>query len=212
MAVLEMTKLSKKEQKEKMEALLEELAQDWEERGVELTRVATGWRFRAKPRGEKCDISYLIQHSPVQPKGVLMDKGFDSEKLHCFLREKGMWSIAPTRKNCRRGFYRKQLRDYFDYSLYWQRNIVESLIGAVKRLYGSHIRARTARMQRAEVYCRFISYNLRTIITTTFYRALYNEKFKGILFLKWLWLIGYFWQLQHLQCCLACLPVLRWLR
>ena len=134
-------------------------------------RKFLSWRFRVKPRGEKCDVPYLIEHSPVQPEGILMDKGFDSNPLHTFLREKGMWSIAPTRKNCRRGFYRKQLRDYFDYSLYWQRNIVESLIGAVKRLYGSHIRARTARMQRAEVYCRFISYNLRTIITTTFYRA-----------------------------------------
>ncbi len=32
-----------------MELLLEQLAQEWLERGVELTRVASGWRFRAKP-------------------------------------------------------------------------------------------------------------------------------------------------------------------
>jgi len=32
-----------------MELLLEELAQEWQGRGVELTRVANGWRFRAKP-------------------------------------------------------------------------------------------------------------------------------------------------------------------
>src|SRR5450759_3619123 len=32
-----------------LEALLEELMQDWQGRGVELSRVANGWRFRAKP-------------------------------------------------------------------------------------------------------------------------------------------------------------------
>ncbi|MDH4234148.1 MAG: SMC-Scp complex subunit ScpB, partial [Gallionella sp.] len=32
-----------------LETLLGELAQDWHGRGVELTQVASGWRFRAKP-------------------------------------------------------------------------------------------------------------------------------------------------------------------
>lgn len=134
-------------------------------------RKFLAWRFRATPRGEKCDVPYLIQHSPIIPEGVLMDKGFDSNPLHTFLRNEGIWSIAPVRKRCKRGNFRRQLRDCFDWLLYWQRNIVESLISAVKRLYGSHIRARTARMQRAEVYTRLISYNIKTIITLTFYRA-----------------------------------------
>jgi hypothetical protein len=118
------------------------------------------WRIRAKPRGEKCDVPYLIKHSPVLPDGVLMDKGFDSNRLHAFLREKGVWSVAPVRKGCRRGRYRKEMRDYFDWGLYWQRNIVESMISAVKRLFGSHVRARTARMQRAEWSMKLITYNI----------------------------------------------------
>jgi segregation and condensation protein B len=32
-----------------LEAILAELTQDWQGRGVELTRVASGWRFRARP-------------------------------------------------------------------------------------------------------------------------------------------------------------------
>ncbi len=32
-----------------LETLLEEIARDWQGRGVELTRVASGWRFRARP-------------------------------------------------------------------------------------------------------------------------------------------------------------------
>jgi segregation and condensation protein B len=46
-----------------LETLLEELAQDWQGRGVELTRVATGWRFRAKPQMQ----TYLDRLNPQKP-------------------------------------------------------------------------------------------------------------------------------------------------
>ncbi|MBI2287020.1 MAG: SMC-Scp complex subunit ScpB [Nitrosomonadales bacterium] len=46
-----------------LETLLEELAQDWQERGVELTRVASGWRFRAKPEIQL----YLDRLNPQKP-------------------------------------------------------------------------------------------------------------------------------------------------
>lgn len=117
-------------------------------------------RIRARPRGEKCDVPYLLKNSPASIELVLMDKGFDSEPLHRYLRDHGTYSVAPVRKNCRRGTYRKQLRDCFDHSLYWQRNIIESMFSAVKRLFGSHVRARTACMQRAEIYSRMIAYNI----------------------------------------------------
>ena len=112
---------------------------------------------------------YLVRKNPCILDGVIMDKGFDSNPLHTFFREKGIWSVAPVRKNCRRGNYRKELRDFFDWTLYWQRNIVESMIGAVKRLFGSHVRARNARMQRAELNSRFIAYNIGAVEMTTFY-------------------------------------------
>lgn len=132
-------------------------------------RKFLSWKVRSSPRGEKCDVPYLVNHSSVAILLALMDKGFDSNPLHAWFRDKGICSIAPVRKGCRRGMYRKQLRDYFDYGLYWQRNIVESLISAVKRLFGSHVRARTARMQRAEIYSRFIAYNIGAVLAMTFY-------------------------------------------
>src|SRR5574340_1227283 len=46
-----------------LETLLEELAQDWEGRGVELTRVASGWRFRARPEMQQ----YLDRLNPQKP-------------------------------------------------------------------------------------------------------------------------------------------------
>jgi transposase len=135
------------------------------------SRKFLSWRIRAKSRGEKCDVPYLIRKGPCVIKGVVMDKGFDSDPLHSFLRDKGIWSVAPVRKGCKRGRYRKELRDFFDWALYWQRNIVESLISAVKRLFGSHVRAKNARMQRAEVSSRFIAYNIGALFVVIFYRA-----------------------------------------
>jgi segregation and condensation protein B len=46
-----------------MESVLEELAQDWQGRGVELNRVASGWRFRAKPEVQQ----YLDRLNPQKP-------------------------------------------------------------------------------------------------------------------------------------------------
>lgn len=46
-----------------MEMLLESLAQDWQPRGVELTRVASGWRFRAKPEMQQ----YIDRLNPQKP-------------------------------------------------------------------------------------------------------------------------------------------------
>jgi len=47
----------------RLETLLEELAQDWQGRGVELGRVASGWRFRAKPEMQQ----YLDRLNPQKP-------------------------------------------------------------------------------------------------------------------------------------------------
>lgn len=46
-----------------LEGLLEELAQDWQDRGVELSSVASGWRFRAKPEMQ----TFLDRLNPQKP-------------------------------------------------------------------------------------------------------------------------------------------------
>ena len=43
--------------------LLEEIALDWQDRGVELTQVASGWRFRARPHMQP----YLDRLNPQKP-------------------------------------------------------------------------------------------------------------------------------------------------
>jgi transposase len=126
-------------------------------------------RHHATKSGEARDAYYLYEQSPEEIDLAIMDKLYDSERLHRFFRERGTYSIIPVKKNWAKGQYRKQLRDCFDYGLYWQRNLIESLFSALKRLFGNHLRGLTARTQRAEIYMRLIAYNLGAILVDIFY-------------------------------------------
>ena len=116
--------------------------------------------FYAKPYHEAQRIPGLHRKSPVKPEVLLMDKGFDAEWLHQWLNENGTFSITPVRKGCRRGRHRKLMRDCMDWCLYWQRNIVESLFSALKRLFGNTVSSRHIKTQTAELFCRLIAYNI----------------------------------------------------
>lgn len=54
-----------------IDALLEELAQAWQGRGVELGRVASGWRFRAKPEMQAYLDRLNPQKTPRYSRAVL---------------------------------------------------------------------------------------------------------------------------------------------
>ena len=126
---------------------------------VERRKFISG-NFFAKPYHAARRIPGLHRQSPAEIDVLLLDKEFDAEKLHQWLNENGTFSVAPVRKGCRRGRHRKMLRDCFDWCLYWQRNIVECLFSALKRLFGSTVRCRHIRTQTAELFCRLIAYNI----------------------------------------------------
>ena len=96
-------------------------------------------RIRAYPVHDVRDVRYLVRNSIVVPYTTLMDKGYDDNNIHAFMRDRGIYSVIPVRKNCVRGLYRKEMRDYFYYGLYWQRNIAETLISCLKRKYSYYI-------------------------------------------------------------------------
>jgi len=126
-------------------------------------------RHHSKRSGEVSDVPYLIDQCKQEIELVLMDKAYDSEKLHRYLRGIGIFSVAPVKKNWAKGQLRKQLKDCFDYCLYWQRNLIECMFSALKRLFGNHLRGLTARTQRAEIYMRLIAYNLGAMVKEIFY-------------------------------------------
>jgi len=117
-------------------------------------------RVRAKPAHDVKDVDYLLRNSQTISETNIMDKGYDSNKIHEKFRNKGKYTIIPARKGCVRGMYRKEMRDYFDYSQYWQRNIIESVNSSVKRKFGSTLKAKKIWSQRCEIMCKLISYNL----------------------------------------------------
>jgi transposase len=114
----------------------------------------------AKPQHEAHNIPGLHKQLKKPPEILLLDKGFDKESLHAWLEKHGTFSLAPVRKNARRGSHRKFLKECFDYCLYWQRNIVECLFSALKRLFGPSVNGKTIRTINAEIFCRLIAYNL----------------------------------------------------
>ena len=126
-------------------------------------------RHHATKAGEISDVPYLIEQSTKEIELMILDKLYDSENLHRYFRGRRTYSIVPVKKNWARGQLRKQLKDCFDYTLYWQRNLIESLFSALKRLFGNHLRGLTARTQRAEIYMRMIAYNLGARFIGIFY-------------------------------------------
>jgi len=119
----------------------------------------------ATPKHEARKIPALHKQSP-EIEILVLDKGFDAEWLHQWLNNHGTFSVIPVRKNCRRGKFRKIMRDCFDYCLYWQRNIIESLFSAIKRLFGTHIVSKHINAQSTEIFCRLIAYNLGYRLST----------------------------------------------
>ena len=113
-----------------------------------------------------------------------MDKGYDANYIHQFFRELEAYSIIPARKGCRRGNYRKEMRDFFDYAQYWERNCAEWNNSSLKRVFGDYVRSRNFRTQHSEVAARIILHNLKVVFLRLFHvspfkdevRKLYREK------------------------------------
>jgi len=126
-------------------------------------------RLRAKPRHDTQDVDYLLKHSPALAETNLLDRGYDANWIHTLFREQGVCSIIPVRKGCVRGRYRKEMRDYFDYGQYWQRNIIESMFKSINNKFGNKLSAKKITSQRSECYARLILHNINRAIARLFH-------------------------------------------
>ena len=122
---------------------------------------------RAKPAHDIKDVKQLLKLAPT-PGKLLADKAYDAEWLHELAFSKGITTMIPIRKGTFRGFYRHKMLRLFRKRTYNRRSMVESVFSALKRKYGSSVSCRTARTQRAEVYCRAILHNITTAIKRHF--------------------------------------------
>ena len=125
------------------------------------------------------------------------DKGYDSEKNHEAVFEGGKQSLISLKRmdlpiHKTKGRYRKKAKREFEYGLYTQRELTESIFSSMKRKYGSKMKARKFKTQKIELLCKILAYNIERSIRVIawvlkclqhFYRALLfgNEVNKNII-------------------------------
>lgn len=124
-------------------------------------------RFRAKPAHDIRDVKHLLKLAPKVGK-LLGDKAYDAEWLHELAAHQGIITVIPVRKGMQHGFYRQKMHSMFNKRIYHRRSMVESVFSALKRKFGSSVSCRSARTQRAEVYCRAIMHNITATISEIF--------------------------------------------
>ncbi len=97
------------------------------------------------------------------------DKGYDSEKNHKAVFESGKHSLISMKRQdlaiyLTKGANRKKAKREFEYGLYTQREITESIFSSLKRKYGSKLKARKFKTQKIELLCKVLSYNIERAV------------------------------------------------
>jgi transposase len=117
-------------------------------------------RCRAIARHDTKDVKYLLKRLSAKPKILVGDKGYDAEFIHELAHEQGIITMMPSKKNTRKGFYRKKMKKHWRTRTYHRREISESLFGATKQKYGCSVSSRKIQAQKADIYCRATLHNL----------------------------------------------------
>ena len=110
-----------------------------------------------------------------------MDRGYDSEAIHRFIREAlHAHSIIPLRSwNADHvgGTYRQEMAVQFDNVRYPRRQLVENKFSVLKRKFRGDLKARIFRIQMKEIANKMIVCNihryLQFLVREVFYRAFY---------------------------------------
>lgn len=129
-------------------------------------KVILGWKISQKTDHDVKHAKTLIRQSNKTRKSecYVMDKGYDSEKVHALIREEiKADSIIPLRVRKRKrikGKYRKQLHLTFNKIKYNRRNIVETTFSVVKRKFGEVLRARKYFNKVKEIKIKLLVYNI----------------------------------------------------
>ncbi|MFH1589408.1 MAG: transposase [archaeon] len=121
-------------------------------------------RLRKKYCHDIKDVKYLFTHLPNKLNIILLDKGYDAEWMHKYFAQRRVRSIAPVRKNVKRGFHRLALKRDFPTKIYHERNRVESIFHSFKAKFGSSVSSRHIASARSDVYCKAILHNIFFIL------------------------------------------------
>ena len=131
-------------------------------------------KMRKKARHDVIDAKPMIKKLALhyEPDVFYGDRGYDANSIFklCFEKLKAYPLILQRNpdvpKHRRKGEYRKQTFNIFDYGEYLQRNKIETLNSMIKRRFGSNVKSRTDKLQRVEILARVIAYNIDRLIRT----------------------------------------------
>ena len=136
--------------------------------GISISRRPAGDAKKFRPVAEK------VLKLGKQVKIVILDKGYDDEKVHEFIREvMNATSIIPARNqdvpiHKTHGKYRKQMKRGYSKKQYHQRSKNETVNSVIKRKYGDATLAMKWKNQNKEIVFRLIFYAARRFISIFF--------------------------------------------
>ena len=126
-------------------------------------------KMRKKPRHDVIDaepmMRWLAKNYP-DLYAFYGDRGYDKEEIFqiCFEELKAYPFIlqknALIPKHRKKGRYRKETCEVFDYGEYFQRNKIETTNSMFKKRFGSNVKSKVDKIQKVEILTRVIAYNI----------------------------------------------------
>lgn len=136
------------------------------------TQLVLALRIRKKARHDNVDFKPSINRVArfVKIDTILGDKGFDAQKNHTLVHKYGALLITPLKNQDvpiwrTKGEDRKNLKRYFPRKKYNKRSKKETVWSVVKQRLGDAVTSMTFHMQKIELICRYLAYNIDRILT-----------------------------------------------
>ena len=119
-------------------------------------------KIRLLPAADIRDEKYLLIKSKACK--AVADKAYLSEAMYKYAYQQKIILMIPTKKNAKRGFYRKIMQKHFRLRTYHRRALIESANSSIKRKYGTSVTSKKARTIRTEIYSRMACHNIFLLI------------------------------------------------
>jgi len=136
------------------------------------TQIVLALKIRKKARHDNVDFKPTVNRAArfVSLDIVIGDKGFDAQKNHEVVHEHGALLITPLKNEKvpvwrTRGEDRKKLKRNFPKKTYNKRSKKETVWSVVKQKLGDAVTSLTFHMQKIELLCRYLAYNVDRILT-----------------------------------------------
>lgn len=136
------------------------------------TQLVLALKIRKKARHDNVDfkpsVNRVARFADIDL--VIGDKGFDAQKNHEIVHKHGALLITPLKNGNvpvwrTSGEDRKKLKRYFPEKKYHRRSKKETVWSVVKQKLGDAVTSLTFHMQKIELICRYLAYNIDRILT-----------------------------------------------